>query len=58
MKQPNETDPKKLTIDGGLALIAVVTGVLMIPMFSLLPLLGIAAGVVTAVHITDNIRLK
>ena len=47
-----------MKIDGGLALTAVATGLAMIPLFGFLPLLGIAAAVVTSIYIADNIRPK
>jgi hypothetical protein len=40
-------------IDGGLALTAVATGVLMVPMCGIAPLIGILAAVGTSVYIAN-----
>jgi hypothetical protein len=56
VKHPNDKDPEKLEIDGGLVLAAVASGLLAIPILGWLPLLAIGAAIGTAIYITDNIR--
>ena len=50
-------DPK-LDIDGGLCLAAAVSGLLMIPSFGFLPLLGIAAAIGTSIFIAEQFNSR
>ena len=49
---------ERMKIDGGLAFAMVVSGLLMIPTFGLLPLLAVGAAIATAIYILDRIRIK
>jgi len=48
----------KLEIDGGLVLAMIGGGLLMVPSFGLLPLLGIAAAIGTSIYIAEQFNSR
>ncbi len=58
MKQTSEKGPEKLQIDGGLVIAAVASGLLAVPLFGFLPLLGIGAAIGASYFLVNQTRPK